>query len=395
VADPILQSNFSAAGGRGGVPPRVRALPLPRLALAFLLLPTIAWFEACSWFKAPGKHLTDAERRRIAVQIRATIEETGGEQAWVKTPPAAPFPPSKADAAIEVVVTSDVFRTVLAALERQAKARGLQVKTRMAASAAGRRKADVRLSQKGGPVGRWLLREVPVICRAAIIIDDLGQDSGAAQKLLALPYPITFSVLPYLAHSTWTAEQAHRAGREVMLHLPMEPDSTAQPGRGEIRVGMRPAEIARVIEEDLGSVPHVVGVNNHMGSRATTDARLMAAVMRVLAERRLFFIDSRTTPASVALDLARREGLPTFYRSVFLDDIETVPYTLGQLREFRREIQEHGVALAIGHPYASTLAALAIFLPELERDDIQLLPGSQLVRLPEVARLWPPRAATH
>lgn len=292
-------------------------------------------------------------------------------------------------------MTSEAFRTVLAALERQAKASSLQVKTRMTVSSTGGRKADVRLSQKGAPVGRWLLREVPEIRRAAIIIDDLGQDLGAAQKLLALPYPITFSVLPYLAHSESTAEEAHRAGREVMLHLPMEPDSPAKPGPGEIRVGMRPAEVARIIDEDLGSVPHVVGANNHMGSRATTDARLMAAVIRVLADRRLFFIDSRTTPASVALDLARREGLPTFYRSVFLDDTETVPYTLGQLQEFRRVIEEHGVALAIGHPYASTLAALALFLPELERDDIQLLPASQLVRLPEVARISPPRPATH
>jgi polysaccharide deacetylase 2 family uncharacterized protein YibQ len=202
-------------------------------------------------------------------------------------------------------------------------------------------------------------------------------------------------VLPHLAHSTSTAEEAHRAGREVILHLPMQPDSAAQPGPGEIRVGMRPAEVARIIDEDLGSVPYAVGTNNHMGSRATTDARLMAAVVQALADRRLFFVDSRTTPASVALDVARRQGLPTFYRSVFLDDTETVPYTLGQLREFRRVIEEQGVALAIGHPYSSTLTALTHFLPELERDDIQLLPASQLVRLPEVARLSPPRAAPH
>jgi polysaccharide deacetylase 2 family uncharacterized protein YibQ len=177
-----------------------------------------------------------------------------------------------------------------------------------------------------------------------------------------------------------------------MLHLPMEPDSAAKPGPGEIRVGMRPAEVARIIDEDLSSVPYAAGANNHMGSRATTDARLMAAVIHVLAERRLFFVDSRTTPASVALDVARRQGLPTFYRSVFLDETETVPYTLGQLRKFHRLIEERGVAIAIGHPHASTLVALAHFLPELERDDIQLLPASKLVRLPEVARLSPPPA---
>jgi polysaccharide deacetylase 2 family uncharacterized protein YibQ len=395
VADPILKNSSSASRARRRNPAPAQARFPRALTFAFLFLPPVILLEACSWFAPESGRLNDAERRRIAVQIKATIEETGGKQAWVKVPPSAPFPPSKAGVATEVVVTSDAFRPVLAVLEQQAKASSLQVKTYMTVSSTGGRRADVHLSHRGVPVGRWLLREVPEIRRAAIIIDDLGQDLGAAQKLLALPYPITFSVLPYLAHSASTAEEAQRAGREVMLHLPMEPDSTAKPGSGEIRVGMRPAEVARIIDEDLGSVPHVVGVNNHMGSRATTDARLMAAVMRALADRRLFFIDSRTTPASVALDVARREGLPTFYRSVFLDDTETVPYTLGQLREFRREIEEHSVALAIGHPYPSTLAALALFLPELEHDDIQLLPASQLVRLPEVARLSPPRPATH
>jgi polysaccharide deacetylase 2 family uncharacterized protein YibQ len=392
VAEPILQSNFSAARARAGTPARAWTTLLRGLSLAFLLLPTIALFEACSWFKAPSQHLNDAERRRIALRIKEAIEEAGGLQVWVKVPRLAPFPPAKAEVATEVVVTSAGFPAALAALERQAKASSLQVKTRISDGRKHLRTADIRLSQKGVPVGRWWLREVPEIRRAAIIIDDLGQDLEAARKLLALPYPITCSVLPYLVHSAATAEEAHRAGHEVMLHLPMEPDSVARPGPGEIRVGMRRAEVARIIGEDLSSVPYAAGANNHMGSRATTDARLMAAVIQVLADRRLFFVDSRTTPASVALDAARRQGLPTFFRSVFLDDSETVPYTLGQLREFRRVIEERGVAIAIGHPYPSTLTALARFLPELERDDIQLLPASQLVRLPEVARLSPPPA---
>jgi len=112
--------------------------------------------------------------------------------------------------------------------------------------------------------------------------------------------------------------------------------------------------------------------------------------MRILAERQLYFIDSRTTADSVALAAARRQGLPAFYRAVFLDDTETVPYTLGQLREFRRVVEEQGVALAIGHPHLTTIEALARFLPELERDDIELVEASELVRLPEVARLHPP-----
>jgi polysaccharide deacetylase 2 family uncharacterized protein YibQ len=152
---------------------------------------------------------------------------------------------------------------------------------------------------------------------------------------------------------------------------------------------MGAGEVRRIIDGDLASVPYAAGVNNHMGSRATTHRAIMAVVMKVLADRHLYFVDSRTTPASVALAVARRQGLPTFYRSVFLDDTETAPYTLGQLREFHRIIDEQGVALAIGHPYPTTLAALVKFLPELARDDIQLVPASQLLHLPEVAHLTP------
>jgi len=127
-----------------------------------------------------------------------------------------------------------------------------------------------------------------------------------------------------------------------------------------------------------------------MGSRATADPALMAKVMRLLDERHLYFVDSRTTGATVGLDAARGMGIPAFYRSVFLDGTETVPYTLGQLREFRRVIEKQGVAIAIGHPYPTTLTALESFLPELERADIRLLPASQLLHLPEAASLTPP-----
>jgi hypothetical protein len=149
-------------------------------------------------------------------------------------------------------------------------------------------------------------------------------------------------------------------------------------------------EVEGVLESDLASVPHAVGVNNHMGSRATADPRLMAAVMRSLARHHLYFVDSRTTAASLALDAARQQGLPAFYRSVFLDDTESVAYSLGQLRRFRQVLEEQGAALAIGHPHPTTIAALAKFLPELERDDVQLAPASRLLQLQEVARLKPP-----
>ncbi len=277
-------------------------------------------------------------------------------------------------------------------MEAQAQKEGIEINTRISAAHERWRLADLRLTRRRQPAGRWLIREVGQLRRAAIIIDDLGQDLAAANALLGFPYPLTFSVLPHLPHSAETAEKAHREGREVMLHLPMEPESSAKPGPGEIRVGMREAEVDRLLDQNLGSVPYAAGVNNHMGSRATTDAALMREVVKVLHQRRLFFVDSRTTAQSVAFEVARKEELPSFYRSVFLDDTETVPYTLGQLREFLHVIESQGVAIAIGHPYPSTIQALRRFLPEFERSDIQLVPASELLSLPETAHLRPPPA---
>jgi polysaccharide deacetylase 2 family uncharacterized protein YibQ len=202
---------------------------------------------------------------------------------------------------------------------------------------------------------------------------------------------LTFSILPNLANSVETAKVVHGAGREVMLHLPMEPEpgTGAKAGPGGITVGMQTDAVAQTIRTDLNTVPFAAGVNNHMGSRATADAVLMAEVMRVLKQRGLYFVDSRTTAKTNALDVARRLGLPTFYRSVFLDDTKTVAYSLQQLRAFRRVVEAQGIALAIGHPHPTTIEALAKFLPEFERDDIQLVPASQLVGLREAAQIDP------
>jgi polysaccharide deacetylase 2 family uncharacterized protein YibQ len=334
--------------------------------------------------------LREEDRRELARKFENVVESAGRSQVWIKSslgPPSA-----KPEIPIEARVGAEVYSTVIAALRRAAEESRLQCAINESRTKAGWRVADIRLSRYGKQVSRWKLREVRRILHAAIIIDDLGENLEAPRQLLALPYPLTFSVLPHLRDSTETALEARRAGHEVMLHLPMEPEagSHVSPGEGEIRVGMTSFEIEHTLESDLASVPHAAGVNNHMGSRATADPRLMAAVMRSLAQRHLYFVDSRTTAASVALEAARRQGLPAFYRSVFLDDTESVPYTLEQLRRFRQVLQDQGAALAIGHPYPTTIAALARFLPELERDDVELAPASQLLQLPEVARLKPP-----
>ena len=317
--------------------------------------------------------------------------DAGGAQIWIKHPAKLHHGQSP-ETSLQVLATPAGYHAVLSALQRESDKDKLKLGFTVDTLGGGRHFAILSVQQGGQRVIQIHLREVPRLLRAAIVIDDLGRDLEAAHELLALDYPLTYSVLPYLRYTQLTAQEAHRGGREVMLHLPMEPEpgGHASPGAGAILVGMNAAQVQRVVQNDLASVPFVAGVNNHMGSRATQDAALMADVMKILADHRLYFIDSRTTGGSKALVAAERLRLPAFYRAVFLDDTETVAYTLGQLRQFRHKVEEEGVALAIGHPHATTIAALAKFLPELERADIELVAPSQIVRLPELAHLHPP-----
>jgi len=333
---------------------------------------------------------SEGDRRDLVRKTEKAVEAAGKSQVWFQSPTGSA--PGRPETPSEARVGSEAYAAVIAALRHEAEKDGLQFTINQSRTKETWRVADVRLSRQGKLVCRWKLHEVRRILYAAIIIDDLGQNLSSVRQLLALPDSVTFSVLPHLQESVETAHEARRAGREVMLHFPMEPEpgSRISAGKGEIRSGMTEAEIEDILQSDLDSVPAAAGVNNHMGSGATADPRLMAAVMRLLRERHLYFVDSRTTPASVAFSAARREGLPAFYRSVFLDDTETVPYTLGQLRRFRHILEEQGVALAIGHPHPTTITALAQYLPELEQSGVRLVPVSRILRLPEAASLKPP-----
>jgi polysaccharide deacetylase 2 family uncharacterized protein YibQ len=216
--------------------------------------------------------------------------------------------------------------------------------------------------------------------RLAIIIDDCGQWPDTEHGFIALPAALTLSVLPHVRYGTQIAHDADAAGKGVMLHLPMEPLSGADPGPGRITVAMNDAAIAAQVRDDLASVPLATGVNNHEGSRATADARVMRAVAGVLAERRLFFIDSRTGSASVAERDASAAGIPTAGRDVFLDNVADVDATEAQLRRAAQVAKANGSAIAIGHPRPTTLTAVRALLPELERDGIQLVLARDLVR---------------
>ncbi|MGH9717176.1 MAG: divergent polysaccharide deacetylase family protein [Candidatus Acidiferrales bacterium] len=216
--------------------------------------------------------------------------------------------------------------------------------------------------------------------RLAIIIDDLGNDPSEARAVLALPFPITVSVLPHREYSTQTADKAWRSGDQVILHLPMQPIADgAKSEKIELCVGMRESQVRSIVAGMLANVPHAVGVNNHEGSRATADPQLMAELMPVLRARGLFFIDSRTTAATVAYATAERVGVRAASRKVFLDDVATREAVLAQLDLAAHDAMRDGSAIAIGHPHPGTIAALAEGVPKFERRGIHLVFASKLV----------------
>jgi polysaccharide deacetylase 2 family uncharacterized protein YibQ len=168
--------------------------------------------------------------------------------------------------------------------------------------------------------------------RLAIIIDDCGQWPVTERGFISLPVALTLSVLPHVRYGSEIAHDAQAAGKGVMLHLPMEPVSGIDPGPGRITTSMDDAAITAQVRDDIASVPLATGVNNHEGSRATADDRVMRAVSEVLAADHLFFIDSLTTGSSVAERDAHAAGIATASRDVFLDNVADVDATEAQLR---------------------------------------------------------------
>ena len=216
--------------------------------------------------------------------------------------------------------------------------------------------------------------------RLAIVIDDLGIDRAQADSLFRIAYPLTISVLPHEANSAEIAEEAHRRGYQVMLHLPMASNAGARDEAIELHPGMASAAVEQTFEGMLDTVPYAAGVNNHEGSLGTSDQKLMDELMPLLQERNLFFIDSRTTVTTVAETAAHAAGVATSRRNVFLDDEQSVPAIRKQFALAIRDAREKGSALAIGHPHTETLEVLNEMLPEAERQGVRLVFASDLAR---------------
>lgn len=214
----------------------------------------------------------------------------------------------------------------------------------------------------------------------AIIIDDCGQWPLTERGFLALPIPLTLSILPHVRYTAQTAGDAATAGKGIMLHLPMEPLGRDTAGPGEITTAMTGAQIASATEDDIAQVPGARGLNNHEGSKASADSRVMKDVIAVVKDHDLFFIDSRTNAASVAGETARDAGVPEASRDVFLDNRADEAYTEQMLEQTVEIAKRNGSAIAIGHPRPTTLAALAAFYPKMQAEGVRFVLASELAR---------------
>ena len=203
----------------------------------------------------------------------------------------------------------------------------------------------------------------------AIVIDDLGYNRARDRHALSLPGELTFAVLPDSPHATEIAATATRAGKEIILHQPMQ--TLGQPHQheqGALHNDLSPQQFADTLNQNLRAVPGIVGVNNHRGSLLTSSAPAMAQLMAQLANRKLYFLDSRTTAATVAHDTAMQWGVPTLKRDVFLDHVRT-PEAVAM--EFQRAIgiaRKQGFAVMIAHPHPVSLQFLQQALQSLPAD---------------------------
>jgi len=214
----------------------------------------------------------------------------------------------------------------------------------------------------------------------AIIIDDLGLNLDMSRQLMAIDGPLTLSFLPYAEDLPSQVKRLRSRGHEIMVHLPMEPkDKRQDPGPNALMSGLPSEEFERRIAWNLSRFDGFVGINNHMGSALTENPGLMVRVMVGLRKQGYLFVDSLTSPKSIAMRAATATGVPHIARDIFLDNKRSVPAILAQLEKTTQIAHKRGYAIAIGHPYSETLKAIQFWSAGLDKRKYTLVPVSQLI----------------
>lgn len=219
----------------------------------------------------------------------------------------------------------------------------------------------------------------PASVRLAIVIDDLGIDQKRTRRTIQLPGPLTMAFLPYGYNLRTLTEEAQNVGHELLVHLPMQPTGTeANPGPNALLMNLSAEEIRNRIAWNLSQFKGFVGINNHMGSGFSTWDEGMSIVLEEISERGFFYLDSLTSPQSVASKIASRDGLNILVRDVFLDNEPDERRIRDRLTELEKIGRRRGHAIGIGHPYDATIATLAAWIATLPDKGIKLVPLSAL-----------------
>jgi uncharacterized protein len=223
----------------------------------------------------------------------------------------------------------------------------------------------------------------PKNLRAAIIIDDFGGGIGGVRDFLEGDIPITAAVMPFTENSMKHAEWAHKNGFEVMVHLPMEPKKGKRSWLGPkpITVDLSAEEVRERVIEAISTVPHAVGLNNHMGSRAVESEKVVRAIVEVARDKKLYIIDSGTSPKSKFPEITRELGVPLLKRDVFLDDISSSAHVRKQMRRLAKITEFTGKGIAIGHVGATgKICSVGVFqsMDEFKKRKIKIVPVSRL-----------------
>lgn len=221
--------------------------------------------------------------------------------------------------------------------------------------------------------------DAPFKPRMVLIIDDMGYNLKRGQAALDLPGAVTYAVLPFTPYAKRFAEDAHNSGREVMLHIPMANTAHKALGPGALTADMSKQEIQTTLNKALDATPHVVGINNHMGSLLTSLKAPMQWVMETVKSRQLFFIDSLTSVKTVGWKVARENQVPYLKRHIFLDHETTEAFIDGQFKRALHIADQFGFVVVIGHPYPETSAYLAKALPKLAAQNIELVAASSIM----------------
>ena len=219
----------------------------------------------------------------------------------------------------------------------------------------------------------------------ALIIDDMGNKNKDADAFV-LPKEVAFSILPHKPLSQSFSYQAADQQREVMLHIPMESLAGNRLGPGALTSEMHPLTIRQVLTDALATVPHAIGVNNHMGSKLTQLTLPMTATMEFLQSNQLFFVDSRTTRFSKARNIALQKGVPSGRRNVFLDHFAEQKHIDLQFKRLIRLAKKYDKAIGIAHPYPQTIKYLENALADLEAEGVTLVPPSRLLEGQRIVR---------